>query len=62
MIIDLRENVVYLDKVPAFMIEGEKKEPLTPAGWNAYRNNVIEVDYWLEKRKQPRKSPSGQLG
>ena len=62
MKIDVKGKTVYLDGVPAFIMEGERKEPLTPAGWGAYRNNVRDVDYWLERRKRPAQSPSGQLG
>jgi len=62
MTIDIKSNVVYLDNVPAFMILGNgKKEPVTPNGWNFYRNHTIEVDNWLETRGQRKASPSGQL-
>ena len=62
MTIDIKSNVVYLDNVEAFMImEGERKEPLTPNGWNMYRNNVIAVDDWLLTRGKRKASPSGQI-
>lgn len=63
MTIDIKQkNMVYLDNVAAFVImEGGKKEPLTPNGWNLYRNNARDVDNWLETRGQRKASPSGQL-
>ena len=54
--------LVYLDNVPAFVMNGEDKEPITPNGWSMYRNNARDVDYWLERQKHPNTSPSGQLG
>ena len=63
MTIRLQENIVYLDNVPSFVLDNQgNKEPVNPMGWSMYRNNVRDVDYWLERRKHPSKSPSGQLG
>lgn len=63
MKITLERNVVYLDGVPAFALMADgHKEPVNPNGWGTYRNHEIEVEYWLERRKRPAQSPSGQLG
>ena len=62
MTIDVKQNIVYLDNVPAFILmEGGKKEPVTPNGWNMYRNNVMAIDDWLITRGQRKASPSGQI-
>jgi hypothetical protein len=62
MTIDVKKNVVYLDNVASFVImEGGKKEPVTPNGWNMYRNNARDVDEWLITRGQRKASPSGQI-
>ena len=62
MTIDVKQNVVYLDNVPSFVImEDGKKEPMTPNGWNLYRNNTGDIDAWLETRGKRKASPSGQI-
>ena len=63
MTIDVKKNVVYLDNVASFLLTegGQKKEPITPNGWNMYRNNARDVDEWLITRGQRKASPSGQI-
>ena len=66
MTIDIKQDrsgtVVYLDNVASFLLEENgNKEPLTPNGWNMYRNNVRDVDEWLITRGQRKASPSGQI-
>ena len=66
MTIDLKQDrsgtVVYLDDVPAFLIEANgKKEPISPNGWSMYRNNTRDIDEWLITRGQRKASPSGQI-
>jgi hypothetical protein len=59
---ELKGKVVYLENVAAFLIcEGGKKDPVTPTGWQYYRDHSVEVDDWLENSgRRARPSPSGQ--
>lgn len=60
---ELKGKTVYLENVAAFLIcESGKKDPVTPLGWQYYRDHTLEVDDWLMnsgRRMMP--SPSGQL-
>ena len=59
---ELKGKIVYLENVAAFLLEGERKEPVTPTGWQYYRDHMIEVDDWLMNNgRRMRPSPSGQI-
>ena len=58
---ELKKNVVYLENVAAFLIcESGKKDPMSPVGWQYYRDHTVEVDNWIENLGR-KSSPSGQL-
>lgn len=59
---ELKGKVVYLNNVPSFLVEGNKKEPVNPVGWQYYRDHMEEVDDWLvNSGRRARPSPSGQI-
>ena len=60
---ELKGKVVYLENVAAFlMCESGKKDPVTPRGWQYYRDHMVEVDDWLMNGgRRMKSSPSGQL-